>query len=142
VEVTKRGPVLIVEDGDEDFDMFRRAYVRAGATHELVRCTDGDEALEYLARTTDRPSLVLLDLNLPGLDGREVLRELRASDPHRAIPIMVLSTSNSPRDVELCYREGANCYAVKPIGLERLERLVSLIKEFWLEAMELPGVHR
>ena len=142
MESKNGGQLLIVEDGDEDFDVLRLALRDAGVTNELVRCADGDEALAYLARKDARPALILLDLNLPGLDGREVLRELRASASLRTIPVMVLSTSNSPRDVELCYREGANCYAVKPIGLDKLERLVRLIKEFWLEAMELPGVHR
>lgn len=140
------GALLVVEDGDEDFDMLQLAFRRSGATNPLMRCTDGDEALDYLLhrgaftepQRAPRPAIILLDLNLAGTDGREVLREIRREEELRTIPIMVLSTSNNPRDVAFCYREGANCYAIKPVGLEKFERLIELFRQFWLENMELP----
>lgn len=133
------GPLLVIEDGDEDFEMLQLAFERCGVSNVLVRQTDGDEALAYLHAAPQRPAMVLLDLNLAGTDGRDVLHELKRHPTLRSIPLMVLSTSNNPRDVERCYREGANCYAVKPVGLEKLERLVEHFKVFWLESMELPA---
>jgi CheY-like chemotaxis protein len=143
------GPLLVIEDGDEDFDMLQLTFRRSGVTNPLFRCVDGDEALDFLRgqgpfaehpESAPPPSLIVLDLNLPGTDGREVLQALRGDPRTKHIPVMVLSTSNNPRDIELCYRMGANAYAIKPIGLEKLEHLVELMRQFWLEAMELPTV--
>ncbi|WP_224249274.1 response regulator [Hyalangium gracile] len=139
-------PILIVEDSDEDFDMLRLALQAAGVTHPLVRCADGEETLEFLrqrgrsqaAEPAPRPGVVLLDLNLAGMDGRQVLEHIRADAALRALPVIVLSTSDNPRDVQACYQLGVSAYLLKPLDLERFERMVRLFKEFWLEFVVLP----
>jgi CheY-like chemotaxis protein len=97
----------------------------------------GEETLELLARAP-RPSLILLDLNLAGLDGRQVLERLKADASLRAIPVIILSTSDNPKDVQSCYQLGASAYLLKPVDLARFERMVRLFKEFWLEFVILP----
>jgi CheY-like chemotaxis protein len=147
VPVKNAGPILVIEDAPEDFELLRLAFEQAAIPNTLMRCEDGDEALDYLRgcgpfanklHLCPWPCLILLDLNLAGTDGREVLQALRRDPALRALPVMVLSTSNNPRDIRFCYAEGANCYAIKPIGLEKLEHLVALIRAFWLDGMELP----
>lgn len=140
-----RKPLLIVEDGEEDFDMLRLVLIDAGVDNPVLRCVDAEQTLNYLycrkpysTATAPRPQLILLDLNLPDIDGRELLRIIKEDHALRSIPTVVLSTSNNPRDVALCYAHGANCYAIKPIGLEKLERLAGLVRDFWLDAVELP----
>jgi CheY-like chemotaxis protein len=135
--VTSTPPILIVEDNDEDFDMLQLAFQAAGFTQPLPRCTDGEETLDFLARGP-RPHLILLDLNLAGLDGREVLERLKADTGLRSIPVIVLSTSDNPKDVQSCYQLGASAYLLKPVDLTRFERMVRLFKEFWLEFVILP----
>jgi CheY-like chemotaxis protein len=134
----KRDPlILLVEDSPEDYEVTVRSLRRAGYTQELHHCQSGDDALARL-RSDPRPNLVLLDLNLPGLDGREVLAEIKQDARLRSIPVAVLTTSDSPADVEACYQAGANCYLVKPVDLERFERTVRSLREFWLECVVLP----
>jgi len=143
-------PVLVVEDNDEDFDMLQLAFQSAAVPNPLLRCQDGEETLEFLfrqgrypqAEQAPRPGLILLDLNLPGLDGRQVLERIKADSELRAIPVIVFSTSDNPRDVQSCYQGGVSAYLLKPVDLERFERMVRLLKEFWLEFVVLPqGPH-
>lgn len=139
-------PVLVVEDNDEDFDMLQLAFQAAAVSNPLLRCQDGEETLEFLLRQgrysnaeqAPRPGLVLLDLNLPGLDGRQVLERIKAEPALRGIPVIVFSTSNNPRDVQSCYQSGVSAYLLKPVDLERFERMVRLLKEFYLEFVVLP----
>ena len=141
-----QGPILVVEDGAEDFHMLQLVLGNVGVTNPLQHCDNAEDALNYLyhrgdfshAGASTCPQLILLDLNLPDIDGRELLRMIKSDDNLRHIPAVVLSTSNNPRDVALCYGHGANCYAIKPVGLERFERLVRLLCDFWLDAVELP----
>lgn len=143
-------PVLVVEDNDEDFDMLQLAFQSAAVPNALLRCQDGEETLDFLLRQgryaqaehAVRPGLILLDLNLPGLDGRQVLERIKADSQLRAIPVIVFSTSDNPRDVQSCYQSGVSAYLLKPVDLERFERMVRLLKEFWLEFVVLPeGPH-
>ncbi|HEX8701931.1 MAG TPA: response regulator, partial [Myxococcaceae bacterium] len=139
-------PILVVEDNDEDFDMLQLAFQSAAVPNALLRCQDGEETLEFLRRQGRyeqseralRPGLILLDLNLPGLDGRQVLESIKSDSQLRAIPVIVFSTSDNPRDVQSCYQLGASAYLLKPVDLERFERMVRLLKEFWLEFVVLP----
>ena len=135
--MTSAPAILVVEDNDEDFDMLQLAFQAAAFTQPLQRCTDGEETLELLARAP-QPSLILLDLNLAGLDGRQVLERLKADAGLRGIPVIVLSTSDNPKDVQSCYQLGASAYLLKPVDLTRFERMVRLLKEFWLEFVILP----
>jgi CheY-like chemotaxis protein len=144
--VNSAPPILVVEDNDEDFDMLQLAFQGAAISHPLFRCEDGEETLEFLfhqgrhadAERAPRPGLILLDLNLNGLDGRHVLERIKAEPALRSIPVIVLSTSDNPRDVQSCYQSGASGYLLKPVDLERFESMVRRFKEFWLEFVVLP----
>ena len=85
-----------------------------------------------------RPSLILLDLNLPGTDGREVLRRIKQDDSLKLIPIVVFTTSNNPKDIEVCYRYGVNSYIVKPIDFAQLKRDIQILVDYWFEVATLP----
>lgn len=139
-------PLLLVEDSDEDFAAIVRILSQSCINIPLYRCTDGDQALDFLYRTgeyTDpktapRPALILLDLNLPGTDGREVIQEIKQDDSLKIIPVVVFTTSANPKDIETCYRNGANGYIVKPIDLDKLRKTVRLLIDYWFEAVILP----
>jgi CheY-like chemotaxis protein len=138
--------VLLVEDSPEDFEATVRALRRSGLANPIYRCEDGDQALDFLyhrGRFADpaaapRPGLILLDLNLPGTDGREVLETIKADEALRPIPVVVLTTSTDERDVERCYRAGANSYIKKPVDLDGFLRAVQRLTEFWFEVVILP----
>lgn len=132
--------MLIVEDSDEDFAAIVRALERAGAAVDVMRATDGDDALERLHESsgTPAPAVVLLDLNLPGTDGREVLDEVKATERLRQVPIVVFSASSNPKTIAECYRRGASGYLVKPFDIGRLENLIAALKQYWLDAVTLP----
>jgi len=138
--------ILVVEDSDEHFEAVRRAFAKAGITNPVHRCGDGDEALDYLFRrgayndpgAAPRPAVVLLDLNLPGTDGREVLDQLKADEALRVLPVIVLSTSSSPGDIELCYRNGASSYIVKPVRFDEFLNTVKNLRNYWFDTVALP----
>ena len=139
-------PILVVEDSPEDFEATRRSLQRGGLLHPLVHLGNGDEALDYLFRRghfardrTPRPRLILLDLNLPGTDGRQVLASIKADDDLRQIPVIVFSTSRDHRDVEACYRAGANSYVQKPVDLPEFRRALDSVKSYWFETVLLPA---
>src|SRR5262245_10759028 len=138
--------ILLVEDSPEDYEVTVRAFRKANLVNPVVRCQDGEEALEYLfqrGRYADsarfpRPGLILLDLNLPGTDGRQVLAQIKSDAQLRTIPVIVLTTSADERDIESCYRSGANSYIQKPVSLEAFLRAVQLLKSYWFEVAILP----
>jgi CheY-like chemotaxis protein len=137
-------PILVVEDNAEDFAALSRAFRKHALQHPVLRCQDGDQALEYLrsygrapAEAPTLPALVLLDLNLPGTDGREVLEAFK-QDPHlRTVPVVVFSTSSSPHDIARCYQLGANSYLTKPLVYTALEEKIRLVLQYWLHVSEL-----
>lgn len=140
-------PILVVEDNDEDFDMLQMTFQGTAIPNPLYRCSEGEEALEFLHRTgryavqnPPRPGLILLDLNLAGLDGRQVLEHTKRDEELKSIPILVFSTSDNPKDVQGAYENGASGYLLKPVGLERFERMIRLFKEFWLGHIVMPRV--
>lgn len=143
--------ILIVEDSDDDFEATERALKRNGnLRNPIYRCETGEEALDFLFRRGDyadpdcapRPSLVLLDLNLPGKDGRAVLSAMKSCDDLRDIPVVVLTTSDDERDVDHCYRIGANSYTKKPVDMDSLFESIKRLKEYWFEISLLPGRHK
>ncbi|HEY9845278.1 MAG TPA: response regulator, partial [Candidatus Caenarcaniphilales bacterium] len=111
-------PLLVVEDSDEDFEAFGRMIRKSAIVNPIYRCTDGEDALDFLHRdgqytnpaTAPRPAIILLDLNLPGTDGREVLAEIKQDSTLKIIPVVVFTTSANPKDVEFCYWHGVNGY--------------------------------
>jgi CheY-like chemotaxis protein len=139
--------ILLVEDSDEDYMAFTRALNDTAVTVSLPRCTRGEEALDYLYRRgrfadpaqAPRPALVLLDLNLPGMDGRELLTMIKGDEQLKSIPVVVVTTSRNPRDVEWCYQHGANSYQVKAIGYQQFRDTMRLLVEYWLTVCVLPA---
>ncbi len=131
--------LLVIEDSDEDFQAIQWALQRLERAHPLERCMDGDQALDWLLSGEHWPSLILLDLNLPGTDGREVLSALRADHRTRPLPVVVMSTSASARDVDDCYRLGANSYLTKPVNFAQFTEQLGVTLKFWLDAAQLPA---
>ncbi|MGK7950819.1 MAG: response regulator [Xenococcaceae cyanobacterium] len=143
----KQQPLLIIEDSDEDFTALTRMMNKAQIPNPIYRCEDGEEALDFLYHEGEyedeslapRPSLIVLDLNLPGTDGREVLAELKQDRDLQTIPVVIFSTSSNPRDINACYRQGISGYIVKPMNTNRLDRLVQTFLEYWFKTVELPS---
>ena len=140
--------LLVVEDSDEDFEALNR-IMRKTCQFEVptMRCVDGDDALDFLHRegiyanypSTERPGLILLDLNLPGTDGREVLSEIKQDDQLKTIPVVVMTTSSNPKDIEECYRSGVNSYMLKPTNIEQLKISIQLFINYWYKVVVMPG---
>jgi two-component system, response regulator len=138
-------PILLVEDSPEDYEAMLRAFRKAGLANPIVRCSTGDEALDFLHRRgtfvdAPAPGIILLDLNLPGTDGREVLQEIKRTEELRQIPVVVLTTSNDSRDVTECYRAGANSYIQKPVDVDGFLRAMQSLRDYWFEVVILPKV--
>lgn len=131
--------VLVVEDSEEDFQTVLDAARRAGLMHPIVRASSGGECLRLLrGAPRDRALLVLLDLNTHGLDGREALREIRGDDSLKVLPLVVLSASANPRDLQSCYALGANAYHVKPVDHAQHLQVLQSIFTYWLGSVVLP----
>ena len=135
-------PVLVVEDSDEDFDTVLTAARLAGIQHEIRRVLTGDDCLRMLRGTAGHPitqvALVLLDLNTPHGDGRSALEHIHADPQLNAIPVVVLSTSANPRDVDFCYGHGANAYHVKPVSHSEHLLVLRTLLNYWLGSVVLP----
>lgn len=136
-------PILLVEDNPEDFEATKRAFEKLNLSNPLVHVEDGDDAIDYLFQRgrfgdAPRPALVLLDLNLPGTDGHEVLEEVKADPRTSMIPIVILTTSKDERDITASYMLGANSYLQKPVSLDGLLELVKRLRDYWLELVVLP----
>ncbi len=144
--MTGMRPLLLVEDSDADAVALERIARRLPEPLlPLVRVRDGESALDYLYQRgayegATRPALVLLDLHMPGLGGREVLSHLKADPELRSIPIIIFSSSKARVDVEGAYADGANSYLFKPESGEQLEAAARALQAFWLTAARLPGV--
>ncbi|HEY5065742.1 MAG TPA: response regulator [Xanthobacteraceae bacterium] len=138
----KRVHVLLVEDNPADADLTTE-ILTASKEVDVSLAKDGVEALSLLEGDGDwsqrgRPTLVLLDLNLPRKDGRQVLAVLKAHDLLRRIPVIVLSSSESDFDITNCYELGANCYITKPVDLQTFRSIVGAVENFWLGKAKLP----
>ncbi|MDB9525333.1 response regulator [Oscillatoria sp. CS-180] len=133
-------PLLVVEDSDADFEVLQIFIEDMAVANPIYRCKTGDKALGFLRQNDNaqsegeavRPSIILLDLNLPGVDGREVLEHLKQDEQLREIPIVVFTTSSDPKDIKFCYQKGANGYLIKPANTEKFERKVQAFVEYWL----------
>jgi two-component system, chemotaxis family, response regulator Rcp1 len=136
--------VLLVEDSPGDVRLTQEAFHEANGNVQLHVAYDGVEAMAFLRKQgkyadAPRPDLVLLDLNLPRMDGREVLLRIKEDESLKAIPTAILTTSVAEADVAISYRRQANCYLSKPVQLEEFENLVKSINDFWLTKVELPS---
>ena len=130
--------ILLVEDNSADAILLQEALRAAEVTSPVDHVTDGEQAMAHLREADTPPSLVLLDLNLPRMDGREVLAEVKGDPELRAIPVIIITTSSAPKDVELAYDRGANAFVRKPLGMDRLIEAAASIRDFWLRTATLP----
>ncbi|MEZ0225465.1 MAG: response regulator [Alphaproteobacteria bacterium] len=135
----RQGPVLVVEDSLDDFEATQRAFRKAGLDKKIEHLNSGEEALRYLRTPGNSwPSLILLDLNMPGMGGRKTLEFIKKDDSLKDIPVVVLTTSNYDADVRMCYALGANTYVQKPVDFDALSASIRCIKEYWLDTALLP----
>jgi len=139
-------PLLLVDDNPHDYEATKRSLQQIGVTNPLMYCADGDEAMDLLQggssnityTSPPRPCLILLDLNLPGTDGRDILEKLKQNERLKSIPVVVLTTSSDPNDIDTCYNKGANCYVVKPVNYDGLVETMRTLCNFWLKVVHLP----
>jgi CheY-like chemotaxis protein len=135
--------VLLVEDNPGDAEL-TRDMLESGKLHLVIdNVKDGVEALSYLRRlephgSVERPDLILLDLNLPRMGGRELLAEIKNDEDLRVIPVVVLTSSDSEQDVVGSYALGANCYVTKPVSLAGFQSIVKAVESFWFTIVRLP----
>jgi CheY-like chemotaxis protein len=135
--------ILMVEDNPGDVRLTREALKGGKVWNRLTVVEDGVAAMDYLRRlppyeTAPRPDMVLLDLNLPKKDGRQVLEEIKSDPSLKVIPVVVLTTSQAEEDVLRAYHLSANCYVTKPVDLHQFNRIVQAIEDFWLTIVTLP----
>lgn len=135
--------VLLVEDSQGDRRLTQEAFLAANNSIQLLVASDGGEAIAFLRQEgsyvhAPRPDIILLDLNLPKTDGREVLAHIKKDTSLRSIPVLVLTTSDAEMDIVKSYQLQANCYLCKPVSLCEFEHLVKVINDFWLTKVKLP----
>ena len=138
--------ILLVEDDIGDIELTKEALEDSKLQINLNVVRDGVDAIAYLRQEGEfsnaiAPDLILLDLNLPRMDGREVLQEMKSDNRLRHIPVVVLTTSDTDEDILGSYNLGANCYVNKPLGLEEFTKIVRSIEEFWFTIVKLPRRH-
>ncbi len=138
--------LLVIEDSDEDFEALNRVIAQIGTFSLTIhRCINGDDALDFLNQAGacrvggnySLPGLIILDLNLPGTDGREVLATIKQNDILKTIPVVVFSTSSNPKDIAACYQVGANSYLVKPLKIDVLRESVQVMLNYWFKVTVL-----
>lgn len=139
----KKFEVLLVEDNPGDIRLIQEAFKEGDVFSHLNIARDGEQAMAYLRQegaysNSPRPAFILLDLNLPRKDGREVLAEIKGDSTLRQIPVVILSTSTNVEDVRRAYDLHANCYVPKPFDVDRLGQLGRTLEEFWLNTVLLP----
>ena len=130
--------VLLVEDSNEDADTVATAFARSGVKGTLRRVAGGDACIALLKMSRPAPSLVIMDLNTPGMNGRQALRIIKSDPLLRTIPIVVSSTSSSGKDRDYCYQVGANAYHVKPVRYPDYLQAVERLLQYWLIQVSLP----
>ena len=130
--------LLLVEDNEDDYEATVRSLKKNHFVNPVNWCRSGREALDFLARGEDLPDLILLDLNMPGIDGRQVLATVKADPALKHIPVIVLTTSNDARDIDTCYKIGASTYIQKPVSFEGLTEAIRTMKDYWFGIALLP----
>lgn len=138
--------ILLIEDNPDDFEATTRSFKMAGLANPLHWCASGQDALDYLYQTNqyashagaERPALILLDLNMPGLDGRALLEIVKQDKALRRIPVVILTTSTDARDIDRCYELGASTYIQKPVDFDGLIRVAKVIRDYWFGIALVP----
>ena len=132
-------PILVVDDSIDDFEATKRAFAKANLGNAVKHARSGQEALDYLLSDAEvKPGLILLDLNMPGIDGRKTLEIIKRNPSLKKIPVVILTTSDDERDVIACYELGTNTYVQKPVDFDGLISAVKRLKEYWFEIALLP----
>jgi CheY-like chemotaxis protein len=139
--------LFLVEDNPGDIRLAKEMFKEVKLKLNLTVAEDGAQAMDYLKKVCSdprmpRPELIILDLNLPKKDGREVLAEIKTCEELKRIPVIVLTSSTSAEDVNIAYGEHANCYVAKPVDLDEFARIIKIIEEFWFETVILPSRSR
>ena len=137
--------ILLVEDNEGDIGLVEEVFQEGRINYNLSVAEDGEEAMMFLRNegqfaNATRPDLILLDLNLPGKDGREVLKEVKEDDDLKKIPVVVLTTSKAEEDILKSYDLHANSYITKPVDFNQFMNVIKSIESFWLEVVKLPSV--
>ncbi len=135
--------ILIVEDNSGDIVLTREAFDEVGLSEKVHISKEGEEAMRFLKKESPfenapTPDIILLDLNIPKKDGREILADIKNDDELKAIPVIILTTSKSERDILSCYQSYANCYIEKPVDFDQFVDIIASIKDFWLNLVHLP----
>ena len=136
--------ILLVEDDDDDVLLMKKSLERDRILNRVHRVEDGFEAMEFLRRqgkyeNAIRPDLILLDLNMPRKDGREVLRDIKQNEEFETIPVVVLTTSDDEHDILESYKHKANSYVTKPVDLLQFRDILQVIKDYWFSVVKLPN---
>ncbi len=139
-------PILLVEDSEDDYEATTRAFHKASLFNKVYWSRSGQDALDYLkhegkykaSNDAPKPGLILLDLNMPGMDGRKTLEFIKQDDRLKRIPVIILTTSSDERDIKTCYQMGANTYVQKPVSFDGLIDAIKRLKEYWFEIALLP----
>lgn len=141
--MSKNVHILLVEDNEGDIVLAREALKDARIINKVSVSRDGDEALDFLyqrgnPRNKEMPDLVLLDINMPRVSGFEVLTTIKKDERLKAIPVVMLTTSSSEKDIRFAYEHHANCYITKPVDMEKFIEVVQKVEDFWLSIVRLP----
>lgn len=144
LEDMKAVDILLIEDSPGDADLAKEALEESKLKNNLYVTIDGEEAMDFLYKRNNftdvpRPDLIILDLNLPKKDGREVLKEIKESPELRRIPVVILTTSKAEEDIIKTYDLHANCYIAKPLDLDKFMEVVHSIENFWMSIVVLPN---
>ena len=139
--------ILLVEDNPADARLTREAFVDSKMVNALHHVQNGDEAMAFLRREPPyadacRPDVILLDLNMPGTDGRGVLAQIKADEKLKTIPVVILTTSEADEDILKSYELHANCYVTKPVDFDKFVTIVQSIEDFWVSVVRLPPVRK
>lgn len=145
-KLRRLAPILIAEDDEEDRELIKEAFDECGLSNDIIFVNDGVELMDYLQRVGKYsnkqeypfPGIILLDLNMPKKDGRQVLLEMKADNELRKIPVTILTTSKSTEDVLKSYRLGVNSFIIKPVTFDALVNVLNMIGKYWFEIVELP----
>jgi two-component system, chemotaxis family, response regulator Rcp1 len=137
--------ILLIEDNSGDILLTKEAFEEIEFSENLSVVTDGEMAVDYLLKqgrfaNATTPDIIILDLNIPRIDGRELLAKIKTDAKLKSIPVLVLSTSKSEKDIKHCYELQANCYLIKPIDFEQFIEIVTFIRDFWLGIVKIPSM--
>ena len=135
--------ILLVDDNPDDVLLTKEVLREGTVKNKLYVAEDGDEAMQFLLNQgkfadAPRPSIILLDLNLPGKDGREVLSDIKGDRKLKSIPVVILSSSNDEEDIKKMYEHNANAYITKPVDLDKFIKVIRTFEDFWLTIAKLP----